>query len=88
MKSPEGGENERKKTISSRRKEDTRLQFQRGYKIQRDSIPKIRTKISKRKMIGKRQISGRKFQRWCFVMESWRFIHTQTKRADVVRSME
>ena len=63
-----------KKTISGRRNEDTRPQYHGGYKIQRDSILKIGTKISKRKTIGKCLISGRKFQRWCFITEYWRFI--------------
>ena len=60
MKSPQGGENKGKKTISGRRNEDTHLQYHGGYKIQRDSIPKIGTKTSKRKTVGKCQISGRK----------------------------
>ena len=63
MKSPKGGENEGKKTISGWRNEDTHLQYHRGYKIQRDSIPKIGTKTNKRKASGKRQISGRKSHR-------------------------
>ena len=53
-------ENKGKKMISGRRNEDTHLQYHGGYKIQRDSIPKIGTKTSKRKTIGKCQISGRK----------------------------
>ena len=65
MKSLEGGENLGKKMISDRRNKDTHLQYHRGYKIQRDSIPKIGTKASKRKRIGKHQLSGRKSHRWC-----------------------
>ena len=74
MKFPKSGENKGKKTISARRNKDTQLQYHGEYKIQRDSIPKIGMKTSKRKMIGKCQISGRKSHRWCFTMESWRFI--------------
>ena len=72
--SPKGGENEGKKTISGRRNKDTHLQYPGGYKIQRDSIPKIGTKTSRRKTIGKHQISGRKSHRWCFATKSLRFI--------------
>ena len=83
MKSPEGGENKGKKTISGRRNEDTPPQYHGVYTIQRDSIPKIGTKISKRKMIGKHQISGRKSHRWCFIKESWRFIPYETELSQV-----
>ena len=68
--SPEGGENDGRKTISSWRNEDTRPQYHRGYKIQRDSIPKIGTKTNKRKMSGKHQTSFRRSHRWCFATEN------------------
>ena len=68
--SPEGGENDGRKTISSWRNKDIHTQFPEEYKIQRDSIPKIGTKYSKKKTSGKRQISGRESHRWCFVKES------------------
>ena len=72
--STEGGENQGKKMISSQRNKETCLQYHRGYKIQRDFISKIGMKISKRKTIGKCQVSGRKSHRGCFATESWRFI--------------
>ena len=74
MKSPEGGENEGKKTISGLRNKDTRLPYHRGYKIQRDSTPK---------RVGKCQISGRKSYRLCFARESWRFIWKETELSQV-----
>ena len=57
MRSFEGRENKGKKMISGQRNKDTHPKYYGGYKIQRDSIHKIGTKISKRKKIGKRQIS-------------------------------
>ena len=70
MTSSEGGENGGRKTLSGWRNEDIPPQYPREYKIQRDSIPKIRTKFRKKKTSGKRQMSGRESNRWCFVMES------------------
>ena len=46
------------KTISGQRNGDIRPQYPREYKIQRDSILKIGMKFSKKKLSGKRQISG------------------------------
>ena len=66
MKSPKGRENEGKKTISGRRNKDTHLQYHGGYKIQRDYIPKIGTKTTKRKTIGKHRISGIKISQMVF----------------------
>ena len=59
MKSPEGGENGRRKTISSQRNGDICPPYPSAYKIQRDSILKIGMKFSKKKTNGKRQISDR-----------------------------
>ena len=44
-------------------------QYLGGYKIWRDSIPKIGKKTNKRKMIGKHQTSFRRSHRWCFATE-------------------
>ena len=70
MKSPEGGENGRRKMISGRRNEDIPPEYAGEYKIQRNSILKNGMKCSKEKTIGKHQISGRESHRWCFVTES------------------
>ena len=69
MKSPDGGENGGRKTISGWRNGDIHPQYPGDYKIQRDSILKIGIKFSKKKTSGKHQISGRESHRWCFVTE-------------------
>ena len=69
MKSPEGGENDRRKMTSGLRNVDLCPHYLKEYKIQRDSILKIGMKFSRKKTNGKRQISGRESHRWYFVME-------------------
>ena len=44
-------------------------QYLGEYKIQSDSILNIGMKFRRKKANGKRQISGREFCRWCFVVE-------------------
>ena len=63
MRYPEGGENEGGKTISGQRNEYILPQYLGGYKIQRDSIPKIVTKTNKRTMSGKHETSFRRSHR-------------------------
>ena len=66
MRYPEGGENEGRKTISGQKNESILLLCLAGYKILRDSIPKIGIKTYKKKMSGRHQTSFR----WCFATES------------------
>ena len=71
MRYPKGGENEGEggEMISGQRNEYILPQYLGGYKIWRDSIPKIGKKTNKRKMIGKHQTSFRRSHRWCFATE-------------------
>ena len=69
MKSPEAGENGRRKTISGQRNGDFCPQYPGEYTFQRDPILKIGIKFSKKKTSGKLQISGSESHRWCFIME-------------------
>ena len=70
MRYPEGGENKGRKTISGQRNQNILLLCLGGYKILKDSIPKIGTKTNKRKMSGKHQTSFRRSHRWSFATES------------------
>ena len=56
--------------IAGQRNKNILPQYLGGYKIQRDSIPKIGTKTNKRKMSGKHQTSFRRYHRWCFATEN------------------
>ena len=64
-----GGEKGGKKMISALRNVHICPQCHREHGIQRDSTLKIGVKYSRKKMNGKRQISDRGFNRWCFVAE-------------------
>ena len=57
------GENGRKKMISTLRNLHIRPECHGEHKIQRDSILKIGMKFNRKKMNGRRQISGRGFCR-------------------------
>ena len=64
-----GQKKRRKEDNIGPEKHDICPQYPREYKIQRDSILKIGMKFSRKRISGKRQISGKKSHRWCFVTE-------------------